>query len=208
MKLRDFREQGYGIKLQELPKTRKEAAEKGITYFWTGKPCVNGHYASRYTKGGTCTTCTRGHNNGDVGVERYSDNNYARKKAAQLGQLKYTPKHACKNGHKERYVHSNNCIQCSKETDKKQAINRKFQRIKKIYGLDKEAYLSMVVEQNSCCKICGTHKSDHFNLHVDHCHTTMKVRALLCSKCNQAIGLLNHDVELIKKTIGYLDATS
>ena len=207
MAMRDFKESGYGIKLQELPKTKKEASEKGIAYFWTGKPCVHKHYASRYTKGGSCTTCVRKNNNGDVGVSRYCDNNYARSKAAKNNQFKYIPKHPCKHGHLERYTHSNNCVECSLESDRRNIINKKFQRIKSIYGLTRESYLLMVHEQDSCCKICGTHKTNHFNLHIDHCHTTGKVRALLCSKCNQAIGLLNHDVELIKKTIDYLSAT-
>ena len=37
-------------------KTRKEAKEQGVTHYYTGKPCKNGHIALRKTKG-TCVAC-------------------------------------------------------------------------------------------------------------------------------------------------------
>ena len=39
---------------------------------------------------------------------------------------------------------------------------------------------------------------------VDHCHDTMKVRGLLCHRCNCGIGLLNEDITVLEKAINYL----
>lgn len=39
------------------PKTRAEAAAAGEKYYFTGRPCKNGHNAPRYTKNGICKEC-------------------------------------------------------------------------------------------------------------------------------------------------------
>lgn len=37
--------------------TKKEAIEKGYTFYYTGKPCKHGHISERLVKGGACRTC-------------------------------------------------------------------------------------------------------------------------------------------------------
>ena len=37
--------------------TRKEAKEKGLTRYFTGKPCKHGHVAERYTIYKDCVVC-------------------------------------------------------------------------------------------------------------------------------------------------------
>lgn len=39
---------------------------------------------------------------------------------------------------------------------------------------------------------------------VDHCHTTGKVRGLLCNNCNTALGLVDDKIEVLKRMIKYL----
>jgi len=41
-----------------LPKTRKEAQDKGAKYYFTGEPCKHGHIAPRKTKG-ACVECLK-----------------------------------------------------------------------------------------------------------------------------------------------------
>ncbi len=43
---------------------------------------------------------------------------------------------------------------------------------------------------------------------VDHCHSTGKVRGLLCYSCNIAIGLFKDNTELLEKAIFYLRESS
>lgn len=56
--------------------------------------------------------------------------------------------------------------------------------IKYTYGLTIERYNEMKEEQQYKCKIC----KKEVKLHIDHCHTTKKVRGLLCIKCNSGLG--------------------
>jgi hypothetical protein len=37
--------------------SKKEALEKGLIYYYTGKPCKHGHITERLVKGGSCRIC-------------------------------------------------------------------------------------------------------------------------------------------------------
>lgn len=50
------------------------------------------------------------------------------------------------------------------------------------------------------CSICGKDN----NLVLDHCHNTNKIRGVLCRKCNSGIGLLQDNIDMLKKAIEYL----
>lgn len=41
----------------ELPRTRAEAIEKGLKFYFTGEPCRNGHVARRNTSNQICVSC-------------------------------------------------------------------------------------------------------------------------------------------------------
>lgn len=70
----------------------------------------------------------------------------------------------------------------------------------KLYGISKETYLSMFLEQNDKCAIC----LDKTKLNVDHCHKTKKVRGLLCFNCNIALGKFKDNPELLLDAAQYL----
>lgn len=78
------------------------------------------------------------------------------------------------------------------------------------YGITYGDYLRMLEEQRELCKICGRegfvmdvdrHK---LKLVVDHCHTTLKVRGLLCHNCNRALGLFRDNLTDLQSAIDYL----
>lgn len=50
------------------------------------------------------------------------------------------------------------------------------------------------------CEVCGS----TINLHIDHDHNTGKVRGTLCSRCNQALGLMKDNYKNIIKLANYL----
>lgn len=80
--------------------------------------------------------------------------------------------------------------------------------IKRRYGITYQEYCDMLDAQKGRCAICESFDAQnnrtYGKLFIDHCHTTGKVRGLLCSKCNHALGQLNDDVDLFKKAIEYL----
>lgn len=78
-------------------------------------------------------------------------------------------------------------------------------RLKKQYGLTLEQYENMVLLQNNRCAICNKLGSQfNFKLVIDHCHSTGKVRELLCNRCNTGIGQFYENIEAISKAVVYL----
>jgi hypothetical protein len=83
----------------------------------------------------------------------------------------------------------------------------------KKFGVDftKVEYLKLLESQLGKCAICRgveLRKGKKIRLSVDHCHTTGKVRGLLCGNCNRAIGLLKDDSSLLLKAVLYLQNIS
>ncbi len=84
--------------------------------------------------------------------------------------------------------------------------------IKRVFGLTREDYNEILKSQNHSCAICnksetavdgktGTIKK----LAVDHCHNSLKIRGLLCWRCNTVIGRAEDDVKLLQNMINYLN---
>jgi hypothetical protein len=74
-------------------------------------------------------------------------------------------------------------------------------RIRKLYNLSAEDYLSMYSSQGGVCITCGTWKK---RLNVDHCHATGKVRGLLCHSCNLGLGHFKDSIQILKNMVQYL----
>ena len=90
------------------------------------------------------------------------------------------------------------CQDCHKAAARRTNLRKK-------YGITPEIYDQMYADQEGRCKICSRHSTEFKRqLAVDHCHTTGKVRGLLCSNCNTAIGKLNDDPELFARAVSYL----
>jgi hypothetical protein len=80
-----------------------------------------------------------------------------------------------------------------------QAVYAERRRLR-VYGLAPEKFADMLAAQNGCCAVCG----DGGILVVDHCHDTGKIRSLLCSPCNTAIGLFKEEPKRMRAAIRYL----
>ncbi len=83
----------------------------------------------------------------------------------------------------------------------------KNQELIRTYGITIDQYHEMLAQQNGACAICekkfaNTKRKD---LYVDHCHATLRVRGLLCQKCNQGLGLFEDSLDSLKRAISYLE---
>ena len=74
------------------------------------------------------------------------------------------------------------------------------------YGITLDTYNKTLKEQNNKCAICKTDdpKGNSHKFHVDHCHTTGKVRGLLCSNCNMSLGGFKDNITNLEEAIKYL----
>jgi CRISPR/Cas system-associated protein Cas10 (large subunit of type III CRISPR-Cas system) len=86
----------------------------------------------------------------------------------------------------------------------RKAADREYQLLRK-YGITIAEYEARLRAQGGGCRICGDPPAEGGSLHVDHDHVTGKVRGLLCFRCNNAIGDLRDDIELVYRMLDYLD---
>jgi hypothetical protein len=93
------------------------------------------------------------------------------------------------------------CKTCSQRTRKKVEIKSKFR-------LPIEVYEDMLIAQLGVCAICKQRESVKIkkSLAVDHCHTTGKIRGLLCSRCNIGLGYFRDNEKYLQSAIDYLKA--
>lgn len=79
----------------------------------------------------------------------------------------------------------------------------------KNYGVSAEDYRRLLESQGGVCAICGKPETAKIHgavkdLAVDHCHKTGRIRGLLCSRHNTALGLAGDDPHIIEKMAAYL----
>lgn len=106
------------------------------------------------------------------------------------------------------------CIPCErdrvntwiKSKGTKEKYRRKLYSVKWKYGITREEYEALLARQKECCLICGIHKSlcKYETLVVDHCHTSGKIRGLLCHHCNAGLGHFKDSTEVLQVAIDYL----
>ena len=76
-----------------------------------------------------------------------------------------------------RRVH-NRCDDCQREFMKNHNLQMR-------YGINLAQYEELCEAQQGRCLVC---KDEAERLVVDHCHTSGKIRGLVCSPCNLALG--------------------
>lgn len=77
--------------------------------------------------------------------------------------------------------------------------------LKRKYGITLDEYNAMHEAQGGVCAICHSDEPIKTQpLAVDHCHTTHRVRGLLCSNCNMGLGKFMDNKYIIEKAVKYL----
>lgn len=101
--------------------------------------------------------------------------------------------------------HTNICKKCHREAQRRYRANNpdnyKSSKLKHKYGITLEELNQMKEEQKNTCYICP---NDSEELVVDHCHSTEKVRGLLCPACNKALGFFRDSPDNLHNAIKYL----
>jgi len=120
-----------------------------------------------------------------------------------------------KNKRRKGYSYScKTCtILCSRKSHKrriengdeayKEAKRNAYFKFKYKMSLDERRQL--LARQDDRCAICRTGLVDKgTHTHIDHCHETGKIRAILCTNCNRGLGHFQDSVELLEAAARYL----
>ena len=97
--------------------------------------------------------------------------------------------------------HRGNCKDCDKKRHRK---NRQLSRgttLLRLYGLSGLEFEIMMREQGGLCKIC---KQKMMKPCVDHCHSTGKIRGILCDACNRGIACFKDNGQFLLAAAEYL----
>lgn len=124
-------------------------------------------------------------------------------------------------GHNPALAQSSYCKPChldySREYHKRPGVQEqrakwRLRRNMAKYGITPETYEEMLLAQGRKCAICGTDEPGGqenaqgiARFAVDHCHSTGKVRGLLCTRCNTGIGMFNEDISAMAAAIAYIE---
>jgi hypothetical protein len=71
------------------------------------------------------------------------------------------------------------------------------------YGLTLDQYNNLITCQSNACAICFT-SFEGVSPCIDHCHSSLKVRGLLCDRCNRCLGLFRDDPMILDRAAAFL----
>jgi hypothetical protein len=86
------------------------------------------------------------------------------------------------------------------QKQKDQGVSRS---LKHRYGITLEEYHQILESQGGHCLLCPRRTDNGRRLCVDHCHTSGKVRGILCAGHNAAIAILDNP-KLFSRAMAYL----
>lgn len=176
--------------------SKKEAIKKGLSRYFTGKPCKNGHISERNVLRSDCLECIRerarkNYSSNKENIKKYYNENkevrqkylkdyYEKNKETILNRSKkrweekkdeikkYKSEYKEKNSQKIKDYHKNHS-QTEKRKIQKRASNNKRYALKKSTcdgSITPDSIKSMKETQINLCNICECDISNHF--HIDH----------------------------------------
>jgi hypothetical protein len=172
----------------------KEAKAEGSKWYFTGKPCVNGHVDKRTTSNNTCHSCSKSSckKYRDDDPKRHSDSN-----KAWYNKVKLDPVF------KEKF---------KQQRDLSYRSMSPSDRAKK--GWNSYGNLTGLREypENSLCECCGNPETVKTKegilkwLSLDHDHVTLEFRGWICQRCNHLAGKSVKQIDVICDVKSYLEA--
>lgn len=72
------------------------------------------------------------------------------------------------------------------------------------YGISRVQYDALLLAQGGACALCARPPGASRRLAVDHDHETGRIRGLLCTQCNTAIGRFGDTAEGVQRVLDYL----
>ncbi len=114
-----------------------------------------------------------------------------------------------RNSSEEMKARRRAAVKASAERHPDVIIRSRRRKAWKRLGIDPDAAEAYYLAHKGQCEICGkSNPNPERALAVDHCHTTGKIRGMLCGNCNSGIGFFKEDIEVMLKAIAYLKTHS
>ena len=112
-------------------------------------------------------------------------------------------KQGIRNG-KQRDGYQPYCKICTRLNTKKNSSpqKRRYHMMNFKFGITKETYDELVIKF-PVCAICKSEFKKN-EPHLDHCHTTGKIRGLLCGGCNIGLGMFKDNSDYLIEASNYL----
>ena len=79
-------------------------------------------------------------------------------------------------------------------------------KLKTKYGISLDEFNEQLKHQDYKCAICKNELDGSIHTHVDHCHSSNKVRGILCTLCNTSLGGFKDNINTLKNAIKYLES--
>lgn len=120
------------------------------------------------------------------------------------------PKLRARELHLERMRYADN-VQDEEWKDKRNQRESRGKFLRR-YGITVAERDALLLGQGSKCKICEMPiafigKSATTGAHIDHCHSTGRVRGILCASCNTTLGKFGDDPARLRKAAEYLETS-
>lgn len=77
------------------------------------------------------------------------------------------------------------------------------------HGATVAEFQALMAAQGGVCAICKSPDPKNKlckRLYVDHCHTTNRIRGLLCRPCNSVLGFVQDQPDVLREAAAYLEA--
>lgn len=96
------------------------------------------------------------------------------------------------------------CYACMRKSNNRLPSRQynKDAELMRLYGMTLDTFTKMFEDQEGKCKLCSTPAKKLF---VDHCHTTSKVRGLLCMNCNTGLGHFKDLPNVLRLAADYIE---
>mgnify|MGYP003643435406 FL=1 len=195
--------------------TAREAFNRGLVRYFTGKSCKNEHVVERMISNGGCVDCLK-----EKTSERRKSDKKDAYEATKVWRLKNPGARAQETKrYREKYpdkVEANQKRYREKNIDKIREKNREAvarirktnpekekQRLQRFYTKKKiKQVIEAGREKPQLCEIC---LSDEFRIVFDHCHNSGKFRGWICDRCNRVLGIVRDSPKLLRDLSLYLE---
>lgn len=112
----------------------------------------------------------------------------------------------CKEFKELEEFHKNHTRSSGRESQCKVCIQRPSSRKRKLtqrYNITEVEYDSLLLKQENKCKICHIYLN---RPHLDHDHTSKRIRGILCQSCNIGLGCFKDNLQSLRDAIKYLES--